>query len=121
MIKVIVAVVIGALVSAIGANYYFKSGYESSLNTASVINAAWEIRRVSEALGTDVDTRCHVAEFADSRIEGLMAAADLIADHPSPNTEADIFAIRSVLEATEIFQFNNVVSIAEICRANKGA
>jgi hypothetical protein len=87
---------------------------ESSLNTANVIRAAWELRRLSESLEPGVDTRCYIAKFAAFKAEGLPASAGVVALYQK--TDSDAFAIQSVEQAMEVFERNEVQKIAEECR-----
>ena len=48
---------------------------EGSLNTANVISSAWELRRLSESLEPDIDTRCYIAKLAAFKAEARRLSA----------------------------------------------
>lgn len=88
---------------------------ETSLNTANVIRAAWELRRLSESLEAGVDTRCYIAKFAAFRAETLPSSAEIVAQYK--NNDSDAFAIQSAEQAMQIYERNQVKKIADECKA----
>ena len=89
---------------------------ERSLNTANVIRAAWELRRLSESLEPGIDTRCYIAKFAAFKAESLPDSAEVIERYQE--TDSDAFAIQSVEQAMQIFESNQVKKIANECKQN---
>ena len=92
---------------------------EKSLNTANVIRAAWELRRLAESLEPGVDTRCYIAKFAAFKAESLPASAEIVAQYQ--RTDSDAFAIQSTKQAMEIFERNEVQKIANECVAKNNS
>ena len=121
MIKLLVPFLIGAILAALITKAYEDCQAEAVLNTAAVIRAAWEFRRLVESLEEDIDTRCHVALLADSKVEDLLASAEALEARPSRNLESDAFAVQSVVDAVDIYSRNEVIEIAENCRAEGDA
>ncbi len=89
---------------------------DSSLNTANVIRAAWELRRLSESLEPGVDTRCYIAKFAAFKAESLPASSEVVARYQK--TDSDAFAVQSVEQAMQVFESNQVQLIANKCKRN---
>ena len=94
------------------------SSYESKLNTANTIRAAFELRRLVASLAPGVDTRCYIAKLAASQAVSLPQAASVIANHPSGNKQSDAFAIQSTNQTMEIYKNNRVQEIARECQSS---
>lgn len=87
---------------------------EKSLNTANVIRSAWELKRLSESLAPNIDTRCYIAKFASFKAQDLPKSADIVRDYQQ--TDSDVFAIQSAEQAMDEFTRNNVQEIANECK-----
>ena len=121
MIKLAATLLLGILVGVFATKAYEKPIVEAKLNTANVIRSAWEFRRLSESLASGVETRCHIALLADAKADDLMKAAEALEHLPSAGSDTEMFALKSVLDALEIFQRNGIVEIAEECRSSTNA
>ncbi|HEB28351.1 MAG TPA: hypothetical protein ENI05_11345 [Porticoccus sp.] len=88
---------------------------ETSLNTANVIGAAWQLKRLSESLEPGVDTRCYIAKFAAFKAESLPVSVKIVAQYQK--TDSDAFAIKSVEQAMQTFERNQVQKIADECKS----
>ena len=117
MFKILTPILIIVTSLSVNAQDWNERQTEGSLNTANVINSAWELRRLSESLEPGIDTRCYIAKLAAFKAESLPAAAKIVKRYES--TDSDRFAVQSAEQAMEIFSQNKVQEIANECKSNK--
>ncbi|RBP49576.1 hypothetical protein [Arenicella xantha] len=117
MFKVLIPIFLIVVSSSAKSQDWNERQTEGSLNTANVINSAWELRRLSESLEPGIDTRCYIAKLAAFKAKSLPAAAEIVKRYES--TDSDRFAVQSAEQAIEIFSQNRVQEIANECKSNK--
>ena len=109
--KSLLLIILSPLVNAESLN---NPASETSLNTANVIRAAWELKTLSDSLALGVDTRCYIAKIAVFKADSLPDSAKVVSMYQK--TDSDVFAIQSVEKAMEIFERNQVQKIASECK-----